>query len=81
MLQIKCSRCGTINVGVSPDAPCSHCGTILNAPLSAIDEGTVPPSSAANGADRFAGENQTEREPIERGAPRAVPEKQPSGGE
>jgi uncharacterized OB-fold protein len=67
MLEIKCPRCGTINVGVSPDAPCRQCGTILNAPLSALDEGAIPPSSAANGADRFAGEDQTEREPIARG--------------
>lgn len=52
MLKIQCPRCKAINEVASADEPCWKCGTILGAPLSALDDAGSPASSAANGADR-----------------------------
>lgn len=82
MLEIKCSRCGTVNVGVSADAPCTHCGTILNAPLSAIDDGSVPPSSATSSANGIEAEEDAVKAPVTRNRmAAAVTENPEPGGE
>ena len=82
MSNIQCPRCKTINEDKSADDPCQHCGTILNAPMSSLDNGGFPPSSAANGAGRIASTNDTAREPIAPDQPAAaVTGKADAGGE
>lgn len=64
MSRIQCPRCKAINDDASADDPCRNCGTILNAPLSALDGAGYPPSSAANGADQIPSKEVAAKQPV-----------------
>ncbi|HLJ57315.1 MAG TPA: hypothetical protein VKT77_19920 [Chthonomonadaceae bacterium] len=60
MATIVCQRCNTVNENTSQNQPCRHCGTMLDAPMSAIDHPGGPANSVYNGADRVKAAGQAE---------------------
>lgn len=82
MSRIQCPRCKAINDDASADDPCRNCGTILNAPLSALDGAGYPPSSAANGADQIPSKTETAQQPaLSEQAPDSGTKTEKTGGE
>lgn len=71
MPKIQCPHCKAVNQDVSPDDPCWQCGTILNAPASAIETGTGPPTSEANPSDPSAAVSPAIQKQIDRADPQA----------
>src|SRR5438132_117249 len=51
MAKIQCPHCQAVNQDVSPNDPCWKCGTVLSAPVSALDTGVGPAASTANPVD------------------------------
>src|SRR5436305_1734750 len=69
MPKIQCPHCKAMNQDVSADDPCWQCGTILNAPPSAIETGTGPPTSEANSAGQTGEVSPAIQKQIERTGP------------
>ncbi len=69
MAKIQCPHCKAMNQDVSLDDPCWQCGTILSAPVSAIETGVGPPSSGANPANLTGSSNAAVQSQIERNQP------------
>jgi len=70
MPKIQCPHCGAMNQDVSLEEPCWQCGTVLGAPVSAIDTGEGAPSSQANPANQTGSSSAPIQKQIERDQPR-----------
>ena len=70
MAKIQCPHCKAMNQDVSMDDPCWQCGTILNAPVSALETGTGAPSSDVNPANKTGSSSPSIQKQIERDQPR-----------
>jgi hypothetical protein len=81
MAKIQCPHCKAVNQDVSLNDPCWQCGTVLGAPVSALDTGTGAATSEANpnvaGSISSAPVQQVERDRPDEGAP-IVERPQPS---
>lgn len=74
MAKIVCPHCQAVNRDVSLEEPCWQCGTVLGAPLSAIETGVGAPTSGANPANLAGSSSAPIQKQIERNTPSgAVP--------
>jgi hypothetical protein len=79
MAKIQCPHCKAVNQDVSLDDPCWQCGTILSAPVSAIDTGVGPAASEVNPANTGGSSSPPVQQQIERerSGPGTPPSEQP----
>ena len=70
-MKIKCPHCGATNQDVTEKDPCWQCGTILSAPVSALNTGDGPPTSAANAVQA---ESTAAPAPVPAAAPPKTPQ-------
>ena len=78
MAKIQCPHCKAVNQDVTLNDPCWQCGTILGAPVSAIETGVGPPTSEVNPANKTGSSNPMVQSQIERNRPRDRDEMPPS---
>ena len=69
MAKIQCPHCKAVNQDVTLDDPCWQCGTILGAPVSALETGQGPPSSEVNPANATGSSSLPIQKEIERDQP------------
>ena len=69
MAKIVCPHCKAVNQDVSGDDPCWQCGTLIGAPVSAIETAGGAPSSEANPANATASSNLQVQKEIEKTRP------------